>query len=275
MRPAAHPAWCIVLGLLAAAGCQGVPGQPGLSWQQQQQQSQQLAAQVQEYQRRASQLDANNRDLHAQLAQSQQQVRLMQDQIGLLSKQLGDTADRLAQMTQARQDAEQRLSTLQASTNRRGGATITANSSLRQNLALVDIPGIEVRQDGDVIRIELPADRLYLPKTAQMHQGGPPLLDQVASAVARTYPRQIIGIEGHTDNDPVGGTLYRSSHELTIAQATAVLNHFVERSRMSPQRMFVLGHGANHPLVSNGTTQGKARNRRIEVVVYPETSDGT
>ena len=42
------------------------------------------------------------------------------------------------------------------------------------------------------------------------------------------------------------------------------------RSRLRPNQMFVVGHGPNHPVVSNGTAAGKERNRRVELVIYPE-----
>ena len=39
---------------------------------------------------------------------------------------------------------------------------------------------------------------------------------------------------------------------------------------MRPQQLFLVAHGSNHPVVSNASLQGKARNRRVELVVYPE-----
>jgi chemotaxis protein MotB len=90
--------------------------------------------------------------------------------------------------------------------------------------------------------------------------------------VQSAYPRQVIGIEGHTDVDPPSSA-FRSEHQLATAQAHAVMDALTQRARFQPQRLFVLGHGANHPVASNGTPEGKARNRRVELVVYPETRD--
>ena len=57
----------------------------------------QIAAQEREYERRANELDENNRDLHTRLAQSQREVQLMNDEIKLLRQRLGETADLLVQ----------------------------------------------------------------------------------------------------------------------------------------------------------------------------------
>ena len=94
------------------------------------------------------------------------------------------------------------------------------------------------------------------------------MLDQLADAVARQYPQQMIGIEAHTDNSPAG-TL--SHHELASAQALAVYQVFAQRNRLAADQLFVVSHGANQPRVSNATPNGRSSNRRIELVIYPET----
>ncbi len=92
----------------------------------------------------------------------------------------------------------------------------------------------------------------------------------VAAELVRTYPDQIVGIEGHTDNDPIVGNQGRNNHELSVARAQAVYDVLVNRTRLQGNQLFIVGHGANHPIVSNATPEGKQRNRRVELVVYPE-----
>ncbi len=243
--------------------------------------------------RRALELDSNNSELHAQLAQTQQQNRLLEDQMQLLQQQLTDAAQQLEGAVQARQqteqrvlqaqsesqqrvaeiqrDAEQRVRALQASAPPRGSATITANSSLQRKLTPVSVAGLLVRQDGDVIRIELPSDQIFSPGTAALSENSMSLIDQLASTVRQNYPEQIIGIESHTDNRSLQGGVWRSPHQLTAAQAMAVFEHFAQRHQFPPQQLFVLGHGANYPVASNATAAGQQRNRRVEIVIYPET----
>jgi chemotaxis protein MotB len=221
-----------------------------------------------ELSRRANALDADNRDLHSELAKSQQQVQLLNDKLALLSKQLADTAGQLQAEQLAKQEAERRAETIQASTRMRGGATITANNSLARSLEMVTISGVEVRRDNDVIRIELPSDRLFVSGTAQLQGSAQYLLDQVADAVTRSYSRQLLGIEAHTDANPAGSA---ATQQLAASQAVAVFNILTTRSRIPANQLFTVAHGANHPLASNATPAGRAKNRRIEIVVYPET----
>lgn len=217
--------------------------------------------------RRAQALDTDNRELHAELAKSQQKEQLLAEKNSLLSKQLTDTVAQLKALETAKSEAEKRVEAIQASTRFRGGATITANDSVRKSLELISIPGIDIRRDEDVIRIELPADRLFVSGTAQLQGSAQYLLDQVADALARNYPRQMLGIEAHCDPSPAGAV---TTQQLAAAQAQAIFATLTSRSRIPASQLFTVAHGANHPLASNATPAGRAKNRRIELVVYPD-----
>ncbi len=222
-----------------------------------------------DWERRVRELDANNRDLHSQLAQSRQQVDLLREQIGLLQKQLADSSSRLQELQIARQEAQQQLESLRASTARRGGAIITANSSFQQALRTIEIQGLEVRQDGEAIRVHLPADQLFAPGSAQIVGPAFPMLDQAAAEIARNYPRQRIAIEGHTDNIALESGV--SLHQLAAAQAVAVFDQLTRRNRLPARQFSVTALGPNHPRESNASPAGQARNRRVELVIQPET----
>lgn len=225
------------------------------------------AAQLQDMGSRATALDADNRDLHAEIARFEQEKQLLQDEVALLRKRLTDTATQLRDSQLASQTAAKKIEAIQAS-SRRGGATITANNSRLAALQVVDIPGFEVQQDGDVIRVEVPADRLFHARTAQLLPSAAYVLDQLSEAITRQYPQQMIGVEAHTDNSPAGTG---SNHELAASQASAVYVSLTQRNRIPSDQLFLVSHGANQPRVSNATPSGRSKNRRIELVIYPET----
>ena len=116
---------------------------------------------------------------------------------------MATTSAQLAQVRDEKQLTEKQTEALLASTERRAGAKITANNSLQNSLPGVNLPGIEVRPDGDVVRIELPAARLFQPGSTVLQPVAGTLLDSVAAEMARAYPDQKIGVEGHTDGDLV------------------------------------------------------------------------
>ena len=122
-----------------------------------------------------------------------------------------------------------------------------------------------------MIRVEIPADQLFNPDTAQLKYGADATLRSVGADLVRNYPQQMIGIEGHTDNALSASSQAANAQHLSVAQATAVYDALVRAAGMPANQLFVVGHGRNHPVVSNASEAGQARNRRIELVIYPET----
>lgn len=280
---------CVRIGLAGACaivavllgGCQNNPFQrpagtagalsPGQTSALQTEQ-QKLTAQLADLNRRLGQLDGNNADLHRQIADRDRQLQSAQEQVAILQKQIGEAGSKWQEALTAKQDAEQKIKALQASTQFKGGASISANNSVKQSLAMVSLPGLEVRQDGEVIRIEIPSDRLFVPGTAQPTGNSSMILDEVANAIARNYPRQRIVVEAHGDG--TGGANALASHSLTAAQTQAVLQQLVTRGRVPARQLSLLALGDNHPLASVGSQEGRAKNRRVEVVIYPDSFDG-
>lgn len=262
--------WLALIALGSVVGC--ADNALVLKGQVQSLQQQQLAIsrQSQEMQQRTSSLDRDNQELNAMLAQAKQRSQVLEDQLAALREQLTSVNTQLAAARQEKQATESKVQALTASMQRRGGVTITPNNSLLQTMPVFSTPGVNVRRDGDVIRVELPGSKLFDSASARLKPGGSQLLTTVALELARLYPDQIIGVEGHTDSDQVMGGQYRNNHELSVARAVVVQDVLVNQARLNPTQLFIVGHGPNHPVVSNGTADGKERNRRVELVIYPE-----
>lgn len=277
-------AWKLCGGLIAVglllgfAGCTGNPylAAPGSSpWQGNNNglaaAADGSAAQIAELNRRVRLLDDNNRQLHTQLAQSEQQSQVYRDELNLVRQQLSDTANKLDSAMLAANDAAQKFQGLQASTQSRGGASLQANTNLSQLAAQVAATGLTVLPDGDTLRIILPADQLFQPGSATLEPTSAAVLDAVAAQVRAVLPRQKIAIEGYTDNAPMYGGRFSSSHQLAAAQANSVLEILTRRAGMPEAQFFTIAQGTNHPRADNNSPQGRAQNRRIELVVYPDT----
>jgi flagellar motor protein MotB len=271
-RPVVVPRTLIAaLALAALAGCNHLPFQPT---QQNQaaltQQMQTLSQQNQEFQTRAAALDRDNQEIESLLAQSRQQIQLLNDELTATRGQLQTTTDQLLATRTETDQLRTQSSQLVATVQQRAGAEIRPNNTLLKNLALQQIPGVQVRQDGDVVRVEAPADRIFLTGSNYLQNGAEQLLESIGADLRRNFPDNIIGIEGHTDEGATHSQQFPTNHHLSAAQSLAVYNTLVQRGTMPATQLFVIGHGANHPVVSNASAEGQARNRRIEFVVYPE-----
>lgn len=101
--------------------------------------------------------------------------------------------------------------------------------------------------------------------SAVLKPGAMPALSKIASILSKTP--QNIRVEGHTDNVPIHNSKFASNWELSTARATEVLNLLITRFGIAPQRLSAAGYAKFHPVASNKTTQGRARNRRVDIVV--------
>jgi flagellar motor protein MotB len=205
------------------------------------------------------------------LSRSRQENQLMQDEVTALRDQLASTSSQLARMRSGAGPAA-------------GGQTVTgpavtgpaeppsSPAAMQAALAQLALPGIDARADGAVVRIDVPAEKLFEPGSAALMPGGAAILTQVAGELERVFPGHFIGIEGHLDTEPLQNASWGSAHQLTAARSAAVFEFLTARTRMHEGQLFLVAHGANHPLVSNATAAGRSRNRRMELVVYPERS---
>jgi chemotaxis protein MotB len=113
---------------------------------------------------------------------------------------------------------------------------------------------------------------LFASGEAELKPEGEQVLAQVASVLTQHTNRQIYVI-GHTDNVPIRGTLYgrfSSNWELSTARATAAVRYLTEKAGVNPGMLAAVGYGEYHPIASNATPEGRAKNRRIAIVIVPE-----
>lgn len=265
----------IPIALALVAGCSQNPyfaARSGNSWKAPQTASVSPdEASLAELNRRVQLLDDNNRQLHTQLAQSEQKSQVFRDESELLRRQLAELSQQMESTKIAAQQAQQQVRGMQASTQLRGNASIQANTNLSQLASRLNLGGIPIEQDGEVIRIILPTDRLFQPGTAQLQPQAAALIDPIAAQLRTFFPQQRLGIEGYTDNSQLYGGNFATTHQLASAQASAVLDLLTRRSGMAPQQLFTVAQGANNPRQPNTTAAGRAANRRIELVIYPDT----
>jgi chemotaxis protein MotB len=113
---------------------------------------------------------------------------------------------------------------------------------------------------------------LFASGEAELKPEGEKVLAQVAGVLTQHTNRQVYVI-GHTDNVPIRASAfsrYSSNWELSAARATSAVRYLVEKAGVDPSRMAAVGYGEYHPIADNATPDGRAKNRRIAIVVMPE-----
>ncbi len=94
-------------------------------------------------------------------------------------------------------------------------------------------------------------------------------LHEIAASLGRT-PYDL-RVEGHTDNIPIHTASFDSNWELSSARATRIARLFLDSHAIPPDRLSAAGYAEFHPVASNATAEGRATNRRVDLVVLPRT----
>ncbi len=131
---------------------------------------------------------------------------------------------------------------------------------------------IAINRDERGVVLSLGDSLLFDSGTADMAREARPLLTAVAALMVKS--RRSVIIEGHTDNLPLQGRQYPSNVELSAARAGRLLQILCNEESIAPDRITVAGYGEFRPVASNATPEGRARNRRVDIV-FVASKNGT
>ena len=129
---------------------------------------------------------------------------------------------------------------------------------------LVDDGLIQVRRDKRWIEVEIKSSILFASGSAGLSGSSSPVLQELAEKFKPLD--NVIHVEGFTDNVPINNFEYLSNWELSAARAASVVHLFTGLG-IHPKRLAAIGYGEFRPVASNATADGRARNRRVVLVI--------
>lgn len=142
----------------------------------------------------------------------------------------------------------------------------TLQNELRQALHNeIVLHEVALHRENDGLVISLREFGFFDSGSATIKPGALPALDRIASILAiRTCK---LRVEGHTDNIPIHTAQMASNWELSTARATELVRFLITDHRFAPERLSAAGYAEYHPVASNLTAQGRAQNRRVDIVI--------
>jgi chemotaxis protein MotB len=129
---------------------------------------------------------------------------------------------------------------------------------------------VRITQGRRGVSIEINANVLFQPGQAELEVASRDVLRSVAERL-RDEPFNL-EITGHTDLLPISNSTYASNWELSAMRATSVVRHLAENG-IAPERMQAIGREATRPVAPNNTPEGRARNRRVELMILSGMPD--
>ena len=147
-----------------------------------------------------------------------------------------------------------------------GGAAV-GNYMDRQQAELrreLDGTGVSVTRQGDDLILNMPSDVTFGVDRSDIQPQFTRVLDGVGTILNR-YPQTMVDVTGHADSS--GDDAYNQA--LSERRASAVASYLIGNGRLLRDRFYVQGRGETQPIASNATPEGRAQNRRVEIVLRP------
>ena len=135
--------------------------------------------------------------------------------------------------------------------------------------------------DSDELKIEIKNGKLYITMQdkllfesgkADVQEKGVGALKKLAEVLNKNENINI-EIEGHTDNVPINTDKYSDNWDLSVARATSIVRILTDKYEVESSRITASGRGENFPIEPNSTAEGKAKNRRTEIILTPDLED--
>ncbi|MBK7883241.1 MAG: flagellar motor protein MotB [Chitinophagaceae bacterium] len=130
---------------------------------------------------------------------------------------------------------------------------------------------LTVIQKNGKVYVSLSENLLFPSGSAVINPKGVDALAKLA-AVLNLDSDVAVNIEGHTDSIPIKGK-YKDNWELSTARANSIVRILVDNYKVDPVRVIASGHSSYDPLDSNSTPEGRAKNRRTEIILSPKLQE--
>ena len=219
-------------------------------------------------------------DAQAELAQSLQE---QEANLGRVAQERRSQEAEIELLSLAKQELMDSLETQKAEKARLEKETASkdeeirrlthTHEQLRQSLEEEIAKGdIQIQQIRDRLRINMVDKVLFDSGRAQVKPAGLEVLKRVGD-ILKDVPDKQIRIEGHTDDVSIGPKIidrFPTNWELSTARATSVVRYLADTGGVDEANLAAVGYSYNRPLASNETSEGRAENRRIEIVLYPK-----
>jgi chemotaxis protein MotB len=223
-------------------------------------------------------LDARTSELNS----ARNQNRTLEEQIELLRATNTNLLDRMADLSVvSRAGAEsikksleqldrqsRQLSDMTTAVQRRDSINLQLVMNLKRSLDNFDDKDIQVEVRKGVVYVSISDQLLFRSGSAELSSRAREVLGKVAKVLQDHKDIEVL-VEGHTDTDPISTACVQDNWDLSVLRATSVVRHLTRQHNIQPQRLTAGGRSEFVPKSTNETREGKAQNRRTEIIITP------
>jgi chemotaxis protein MotB len=187
---------------------------------------------------------------------------------GTLERKAKEAKDLLAELNKREQKLKELERLIAAKDKQMKGIKAKLLNALNQYQG----KGIEIKSKDGKIYISLDNSLLFASGKWELNQKALHAINQLGKVLASEKSLQVL-IEGHTDNIPYNHAVLEDNWDLSVKRATSVVRQLLKTNNISPSRITAAGRSKYNPILTNSSKEGRAKNRRIEIIILPDLSD--
>ena len=210
--------------------------------------------------------------LLTQLEKAQNNLLAKEDELNKLSNSLAEKQQALEKAQQELEMRSARVAELEFIINKKDSIVTALKTRISKALIGLEGEGLTVVQKNGKVYVSLEEDLLFASGKYQVGEEGISALNKLSDALADQRNLEIL-VEGHTDSIPIAKELVKDNWDLSVLRATAVVKVLMNNTNLNPTQLTAAGRGEYMPFKSNATLEGRAANRRIEIILAPNLDD--
>jgi chemotaxis protein MotB len=216
---------------------------------------------------------ADARKLNDQLDATRTDLQRREEEVRKLELALAKKEGNLEQLGRSLSQREARVKELEGILARKDSAVVALKDKVAAALMGFRDQGLTVEQRNGKVYVSMDEKLLFASGSWVVDAKGSEALKKLAK-VLETQSGVNILVEGHTDNVPYKGTAQvKDNWDLSVMRATAIVRTLLTGSSLSTGQLTAAGRGEYMPIAPNDTPEGRARNRRSEVIITPKLDE--
>lgn len=198
-------------------------------------------------------------------------ITALNNQNSQLGQQTTDQQNKLGQSQQTLEQQQKKLQQLQALLSQQKKQSELLKNKMAEALKGFNSNDLTVVQKNGKVYVSLSENLLFPSGSAVVNKNGVDALSKLA-AVLNLEADVAVNIEGHTDSIPIRGK-YKDNWDLSTARANAIVRILTDNYKVDPLRVIASGHSFYDPIESNSGAEGRAKNRRTEIILSPKLDE--
>jgi len=209
--------------------------------------------------------------LNDSISKLQQQLNELNNNYAQLTNSANATQSQLSESRRSLQEQQQKLQQLQNLLDQQKQKAAELKKKMTDALVGFSANDLTVTQKNGKVYVSLSENLLFPSGSAVVNPQGKEALGKLAD-VLNANPDISVDIEGHTDSIPIRKK-YEDNWALSTARATSIVRILVNDYKVDPVRVIASGHSQYDPVDTNSTEEGRARNRRTEIILSPKLDE--